>query len=342
MFFKDITVNKLLNTSSKPTVSVVIPLYNKGKYIERAISSVLAQTYPPLEIIVVDDGSTDDGPERVLKFNDPKITLIRQENKGPGAARNAGLAIARGKYVAFLDADDEWLPSFLEKGLKLLEDKIANISIVWTGYYRTPGMKRNTDIFGSIKEGVYEINNTTDLKMVYKILNLICTCTAIMKTDVVRKYGGFFDKYKCLIGEDRYLALKLLFNERFGIISDPLLIYHTEASDLSGFYLKDNYTVPPYILNPIEILDSCPNEKKIIFKKLLAICALKEAESIAKLGKGRESQDLLKYFPFKYYPLKKFNYVRLLIKFAPLLPQVRSVWNSFKSIMNILRLESWA
>lgn len=117
------------------TVSVIIPLYNKGKYIERALSSVLAQTFPPLEIIVVDDGSTDDGTERVLKLNSSEIILIRQENRGPGAARNIGMAKAMGKYVVFLDADDEWLPSFLETGLSLLEDETANIIVAWTGYY---------------------------------------------------------------------------------------------------------------------------------------------------------------------------------------------------------------
>ncbi|MFN3301364.1 MAG: glycosyltransferase family 2 protein, partial [Sediminibacterium sp.] len=155
---------------NKPTVSVVIPLYNKGKYIERAISSVLAQTYPPLEIIVVDDGSTDNGPERVLKFNDPRIILIRQENRGPGAARNTGLARAKGKYIAFLDADDEWLPNFLKTGLLMLEDEKANVAAVWTGYIRYPKMKRNNVGIEEIK-GVYEIKKETDVTLVYKILN---------------------------------------------------------------------------------------------------------------------------------------------------------------------------
>ena len=97
-----------------PTVSAVIPLYNKGPYIERALRSALAQTLPLREIIVVDDGSTDDGPDRALRLaqNSTNIKLVRQPNRGPGAARNAGLALAKGKYTAFLDADDEWLPVY--------------------------------------------------------------------------------------------------------------------------------------------------------------------------------------------------------------------------------------
>ena len=102
-----------------PAVSVVIPLYNKGPYIARALNSVLAQTFQDFEVIVVDDGSTDDGAEVVSGFRDPRIRLIQQENQGVSAARNRGIEAARAELVAFLDADDEWLPGFLETILRL-------------------------------------------------------------------------------------------------------------------------------------------------------------------------------------------------------------------------------
>ena len=95
------------------TISVVIPTYNYALYLPEAIDSVLAQTYAPLEIIVVDDGSTDDTP-RVLAAYGDKVRVIRQDNQGVAAARNAGLAAARGEYVALLDSDDVWLPRKLE------------------------------------------------------------------------------------------------------------------------------------------------------------------------------------------------------------------------------------
>jgi glycosyltransferase involved in cell wall biosynthesis len=102
-------------------VSVVIPLYNKGPYIARALDSVLAQTVRDFEVIVVDDGSTDGGAERVEGFSDPRIRLIRQENRGVSAARNRGMEAARAELVAFLDADDEWMPRHLEALLRLRE-----------------------------------------------------------------------------------------------------------------------------------------------------------------------------------------------------------------------------
>ena len=102
-----------------PEVSVVIPLYNKGPYIARALNSVLAQTFQDFEVIVVDDGSTDDGAAIVREFDDPRIRLIQQENQGVSAARNRGIAAARAELVAFLDADDEWLPAFIETILRI-------------------------------------------------------------------------------------------------------------------------------------------------------------------------------------------------------------------------------
>lgn len=96
-------------------VSVIIPLYNKEQYIIRAINSVLAQISPASEIIIVDDGSTDDGPEHVNNVVSDKIRFISQTNQGVSAARNNGIKSASNELVAFLDADDEWLPNHLEE-----------------------------------------------------------------------------------------------------------------------------------------------------------------------------------------------------------------------------------
>ena len=102
-----------------PAVSVVIPLYNKRLYIERTLMSVLAQTFNDFEVLVVDDGSTDEGGKIVESMVDPRIRLIRQKNAGVSTARNRGISEARAEYVAFLDGDDEWKPEFLNTVWKL-------------------------------------------------------------------------------------------------------------------------------------------------------------------------------------------------------------------------------
>jgi len=106
-------------TTSPVAVAVVIPLFNKAAHVPRAIASVLGQTCPPAQIIVVDDGSTDDGPEIVRGIADPRIQLVMQSNQGVSAARNRGIALATSDLIAFLDADDEWLPDHLQTIVRL-------------------------------------------------------------------------------------------------------------------------------------------------------------------------------------------------------------------------------
>jgi glycosyltransferase involved in cell wall biosynthesis len=115
-------------TETVMTISVVIPAYNAAEYIGRAIDSVLAQTRRPDEIIVVDDGSTDD-TTAVVETYGPPVRLIRQENGGASIARNTGINAATSEWIAFLDSDDEWLPEKLKLQTELLE---RNPELVWS------------------------------------------------------------------------------------------------------------------------------------------------------------------------------------------------------------------
>lgn len=115
------------------TISVVIPLYNKARYIQRALDSVLQQSVQTFEIIVVDDGSTDGGSEIVRTNTDPRIHLLQQKNAGVSAARNHGIAAAQADLIAFLDADDAWKPAFLAT-VQRLHHLFPNAGICATAY----------------------------------------------------------------------------------------------------------------------------------------------------------------------------------------------------------------
>lgn len=118
-----------------PLFSVVIPLYNKSEYIMRTIGSVLGQSFADFEVIVVNDGSTDDGPDKVVSCHDPRIRLIDQQNGGVSLARNRGIKEARGEYIAFLDADDLWQEKKLDANHDFIRDH-PGLNWVVSGFAR--------------------------------------------------------------------------------------------------------------------------------------------------------------------------------------------------------------
>jgi len=119
----------------KPLVSVIIPTYNYEQYLARTIKSVLKQTYKNIEIIICDDGSTDNTREIIKKFkHHKKIRCYYQSNQGPASARNLGIKKAKGEFIAFLDSDDYWLPKKIEKQLKIFT-KNKQIGLVYCFHY---------------------------------------------------------------------------------------------------------------------------------------------------------------------------------------------------------------
>ena len=110
----------MTSQASKPLVSVIIPVYNSEPYIAQAIISVLRQTYNNIEIVIVDDGSTDRTGEVIRNFDDARIKYLYQNNHGVSHARNRGLEISRGEFIAFLDSDDRWVPKKLHRVNELI------------------------------------------------------------------------------------------------------------------------------------------------------------------------------------------------------------------------------
>jgi hypothetical protein len=115
----------------EPTFTIAMPAYNASRTIRAAIRSVLAQTRSDFELLVVDDGSRDDTPAQVARFDDERVRLLHQENSGPGAARNLAIRSGRGRYVSMLDSDDLWLPAYLETMAGIL-DRDPEVGLAYT------------------------------------------------------------------------------------------------------------------------------------------------------------------------------------------------------------------
>ena len=119
-------------TGTAPNLSVLLPTYNRAKLVGKAIASVLAQTYGDFELLVLDDGSEDDTDHVVNGFADPRLRYLRLVHRGAAAAENVGLSRARGRFVAFLDDDDEWLPEKLQVQVAAFADQPASTGVVYT------------------------------------------------------------------------------------------------------------------------------------------------------------------------------------------------------------------
>lgn len=212
-----------------PDISVVVPLCNKGTYIARALTSVLAQTRQDFEVSVVNDGSTDGGAEMVGRFGDPRIRLIRQENRGVSAARNTGIEATRVDLVAFLDADDEWMPWHLEALLRL-RDKFPRAGAYGTAYLlkedesavRTPSY--SADIPPESWEGLLP-NYFRDAILGSPPIS--SSIVAVPKR-ILHKLGGF--DTCAWYGEDVDLWGRIALKYHIAFTWDGMGIYHMDAS----------------------------------------------------------------------------------------------------------------
>lgn len=221
-------------------ISVIIPAYNAAAYIERALRSVLNQTHAADEVIVVDDGSSDNTADILKKYQN-QIISIRQPNAGVGAARNTGIRAASGDWIAFLDADDEWLPEKLELQCAYHRE---HPDIIWSSanYYRchcSKNHRRTEDL--SSTQGVAK-DTFDDYLQAFEARAKGHTDTMFIQKETLLKTGLFYEPQKTLEDDDLWFRLGYL-NLRFGFIAQPLAVYHlgTEQS------ITKNYIQPQWI-----------------------------------------------------------------------------------------------
>lgn len=212
----------------KDNISVVIPLFNKAPYIARAIKSVLNQTIQNFEIVVVDDNSSDDGPTIVKNFNDSRITFIAQEHRGVSYTRNHGVNQAKNDFIAFLDADDEWMPNQLEI-LFRLKERFPYAGIYTSSYQiRLKSGKLVKAQYRAIPKAPFEGLLPNYFEAATRGEDPVAVSVAAISKELFFKTGGFpVDEAK---GEDVDLWAKIALQNPVAFSSDIGGIYHKEAS----------------------------------------------------------------------------------------------------------------
>lgn len=215
-------------------VSVIIPAYNCAKYIDEAVNSVLSQTYPYLEIIVVNDGSTDNTLQIIEKFKD-RITIINQAQSGVACARNTGIKSANGDYIAFIDADDYWFKEKIQLQVSYLE-KHGDMSAVYSAWKTwTP---QNGEFPQAFSLAPVITNSDIDQEnsgWVYDKLLFDCiihTSSLLAKKSVLDKIGYFDNDLK--IGEDYDLWLRLSRVTKIDKLSTALSLYRINPESITN------------------------------------------------------------------------------------------------------------
>jgi len=244
-----------------PAVSVVMPLYNKVGYVGAAIRSVLDQTFTDLELVVVDDGSTDGSAEVVQGLADRRIRLLRQENAGAPAARNAGIAAARGRWVAFLDADDTWRPEKLARQLAVLE---REPDLVWAAgaYVRTrPGpitIEQNVPDQGWLRAPEVLEDGLLALTDAW----CLWTGTVMVRRDILSQLGGFDTSLPT--GDDVLLWSRIAARHPpLAYVRTPIADYRCDvAGSLTRIQDKPGFVSIPYLARQLLALGiSLPPER---------------------------------------------------------------------------------
>lgn len=219
-------------SNSNPSVSVVIPLFNKEKEVLRAVNSVLSQTVDDFEIVVVNDGSTDKGPDLVRVIKDPRIKVIDQENLGVSVARNRGITESRADLIAFLDADDEWKNDFLEMIIHL-KNKFPFCEVFATNYVfsRKNNFIKDTLIRG-LPEGFKEGILTGYFKIASQSDPPICSSAVAISKKALKSVGGF--PVGVTAGEDLLTWAGLAVKYDISYTTEPKT-YFSESEVLSDY-----------------------------------------------------------------------------------------------------------
>jgi glycosyltransferase involved in cell wall biosynthesis len=294
-----------------PLISVIIPLFNKGPYITRAINSILNQTFQNFEIIVVDDHSSDNSPAIVKSYQDSRIYLFEQDHHGVSYTRNHGVDLAKGDLIAFLDADDEWMPNHLETIIRLIE-KYPDAGMYTTAYKILTSLGQITcadyknipdppwegilpDYFMSGARGSYPVNAST----------------VVIPKEIFKAMGGFSESY--WYGEDADLFGKIALKYPAAFSWEIGAIYHWDAKNRAcDIEIPLDY-VEPFVITGRTALLKREVPKQLIesLNDYISIKEIYRAKRNVRAGNSRVALEILKKCDTKLYFTEKMKWIVL-------------------------------
>ncbi len=216
--------SQLMTSGSNFKLSVVMPAFNSSKYIEESLQSVFQQTRPAYEVIVIDDGSTDNTAEIAMKF---PVKLVKQTNQGPSKARNLGIEVSEGDWIAFLDADDLWHKSKIESIEEVIkiDPEVEMISSSYKSGNQASGWK-------TISPRKLFNKNENLFKQIYR-RNFIATSSVVIKKEVLNEVGVFNSSLPSAEDFDLWLRIALA-QKNYHYINNPLLYYRIHDTSLTS------------------------------------------------------------------------------------------------------------
>jgi glycosyltransferase involved in cell wall biosynthesis len=258
------------------TVSVIIPTWNRAETLVAAVYSALNQTYPVLEVLICDDGSTDDSRKLIASIPDNRIKWIDCGRNGrPAPPRNRGAQESKGEWLAFLDSDDEWFTNKLEEQLKVLKMYPECLAISSNAQVISKDGK-NKKRFHTTDRSLFHFKDLVSTNMI------ICSSALVHRT-VFEKAGGFPEAERFKAIEDYVLWLKIAVYTNWRYIGDPLLNYldhpteSIRATDLDGW--KQRYIVFSELFDWCSTNTSIPGTYKALVKKELLLARFKTSKS---------------------------------------------------------------
>jgi glycosyltransferase involved in cell wall biosynthesis len=272
-----------------PRVSVVVPLYNKGPYVEQAIDSILRSRHPVHEVLVVDDGSSDDGPARVAALGPGRVRLIAQPHAGVAAARNRGIREAAGDYVAFLDADDCWSPDYLPAIVGLIE-RFPGCGMYATHFYyfRDDGF-RQVPRLRTMQPGAQRIDRFFEL---WSRGTFFCTCSVVIPLARLRESGIRFPEGE-QHGEDQDVWFRLAERWPVGYLPQPLVGYRMGVPGaLAKSFAADELPCVQRLAQRYRA-NAIPAEHRKGVQRIIGVTRLVIAQHLLATGERRRAARLL-------------------------------------------------